>query len=498
MTTGLVSAADALRVEEAQRTREALRLGWVVALGVGIAVVLSPGDPAIRAALLVTLAAGLVGSLVMQAELARPESYSPARMHLIAIAALASGFLGILYVGVFSAAPIPLALGLYFFCRTESRPAAIATYAIAAGGHLVLAALIITGVFDDPGFYPVASDASVQVQIVGQILTQFAYGLSFWLARVTRRTSLHSIEQLQRATRLAAQRDVQLAELRNDLDRALQVGGPGRFTGVTVGSWQLGIVIGRGSMGEVYAATHTEHPDREAAVKLLRRELLADSRSVERFTREIAAASAIDAPNVVRVLEASTAADRIPFLAMEKLDGTTLAAMLRAGEPLDLATITSMLRAIANALELARAAGIVHRDVKPQNIMRTHDTGGTWKLLDFGVALLADTSGTLTRGGAVGTPAYMSPEQARGDAVDHRTDVYALGAVLYRCITGRAPFVRPDTPALLYAVVHELPPRADTTPAIARVLDRALAKAPAERFQTAREMVSAFEAAIAS
>jgi len=244
-------------------------------------------------------------------------------------------------------------------------------------------------------------------------------------------------------------------------------------------------------MGEVYTATHAERPTEGAAVKLLRRELLADARSLERFLRELRAASAIESPNVVRVLDASTATDPIPYLAMEKLDGSTLAALLRSGETVD---VGAMVRAIAGVLDLARAAGVVHRDVKPQNIVRTAD--GTWKLLDFGVALLADSSGTLTRGGAVGTPAYMSPEQARGDAVDHRTDVYALGAVIYRCLTGRAPFSRADTPALPYAVLHEMPVRPATTPAPESVLRVALAKSAEDRFQTAGALADAFEAAL--
>jgi serine/threonine-protein kinase len=295
----------------------------------------------------------------MHAQLANPARYSPWRMNLLAIAALACGQLGILYVGAFSAAPIMVALGLYFFCRTESLPSAITIYVIAAGAHLIEAVLVITGVIADPGFYPVGRNASVQAQITGQGLLQFAYALCFWLARVTRTTSLKSIEQLQKATRLAAQRDVQLAELRQDLDRALKVGGPGRFTGVVVGSWELSVVLGRGAMGEVYAATNTTNKEQEAAVKLLRRELLADPRHVERFLREVRIASAIDSPHVVRVLEASTPADTVPFLAMEKLAGQTLGALLRKGKALGDSSLLALVSQIGTVLELARQAGIV-------------------------------------------------------------------------------------------------------------------------------------------
>jgi len=505
----LTNAADALRIEEVARTRDILRIAWIVALGVALAVLIDPGDPRIARALLVALALGVVGSVWMYAQLRDPSRYSPRRMNVLAVFAVVCSQLGILYVGVFSAAPIIVALGLYFFCRTESLTSAIAIYVFAAGAHLVEAALVISGTIADPGFYSVGHNASLQAQIAGQGLLQFAYVLCFWLARVTRKTSLNSIEHLQKATRLAAQRDVQLAELRHDLDRALKIGGPGRFTGVVVGSWELEIVLGRGAMGEVYAATHTT-TKQEAAVKLLRRELLADPRHVERFFREVRIASAIDSPHVVKVLEASAPLagvtprspvgplDTLPFLAMERLAGQTLASLLRKGRLLDVDSLVALANQVGSVLELARAAGIVHRDLKPQNLFLTVDD--VWKVLDFGVALLSDSSGTLTQGAAVGTPAYMAPEQARSAAVDHRADVYALGAVLYRCTTGRSPFSRPDTPSLLFAVVQDMPVRpsgiAQVPPAIEAVLHIALAKDPDQRFATAAELAAAFSAAV--
>ena len=495
--SSMTNAADALRLEEVKRTRALLQIAWIVALALTGAILIAPGDPRIARALIAVLAVGVVGSFWMYRVLANPVSYAPAGMNVLALLAVIAGQLGILYVGVFSAAPVMVSLGLYFFCRTENRPSAITIYVVAAGAHLVEAILVISGVIDDPGFYPIGTRATLQAQIAGQGLMQFAYALCFWLARVTRMTSLKSIEQLQKATRLAAQRDVQLAELRNDLDRALKVGGPGRFTGVVVGSWELGVVIGRGAMGEVYAATGTQAPDQEAAVKLLRRELLADPRHVERFFREVRIASSIDSPHVVRVLEASTPNDPVPFLAMEKLAGQTLASLLRKGRALNDSSLVSLVTQVGSVLELARAAGIVHRDLKPQNLFLTYDD--VWKVLDFGVALLSDSSGTLTQGAAVGTPAYMSPEQARGVPVDHRADIYALGAVIYRCATGRIPFSRPDTPALLFAVVQEMPIRpsaiAQVSPQVDAVLQIALAKNRDARFPTAGELVLAFTAA---
>jgi serine/threonine-protein kinase len=214
--------------------------------------------------------------------------------------------------------------------------------------------------------------------------------------------------------------------------------------------------------------------------------------------REVRVANAIESPHVVRVLEASTPSDALPFLAMERLAGQTLGSLLRHGKALADTTVVNMVTQIGSVLELAREAGIVHRDIKPQNLFLTFDD--TWKILDFGVALLADSSGTLTRGGAIGTPSYMAPEQAKGEQVDHRADIYALGAVVYRCVTGRSPFTARDTPATLYAVVHQMPLRpsalAQIPPELDRVLQIALAKSRDARFSSATELATAIAAAM--
>jgi len=362
-------------------------------------------------------------------------------------------------------------------------------FAFAAGSHAVEAALLLLGVIRDPGFAPLGAQVTPIEHLAGQIMIQLMYVSCFVLARVTRTSSLRSIEQLQQATRLAAQRDVQLAELRFDLDRALKIGGAGRFTGHQVGAWTLGNVIGRGAMGEVYEA---QRGAGEGAVKLLRRELLADAMHVERFLREVRVAASLDSPHVVRVLDASTPEDAIPFLAMERLRGRTLGELLREG-PLTGPRLIALVEQVGGVLERARAADIVHRDIKPHNLFCGDD--GTWKVLDFGVAMLGDSS-TLTRGGVIGTPTYMAPEQAKGHQVDHRADVYALGAVIYRCLTGRVPFAARDTPSLLYSVVHTMPTRPSAIAAVSPTEDAFLAIAMAKsrdgRFQTAGELVACF------
>jgi len=494
--TTLTSAADALRDEEVERTRMFLRLGWIVAAVSVLGVLAVPGDRRIAGALLASLTLGVIGSLWIYRELRTSTRTNVARLDVLAFAAIVCGQLGTLYVGVFSAAPVVVALGVFFFCRTEHLTSAIAVYLLTAGSHAVVAGLVITGAIDDPGFYPVRRACSPEAQVAGQLILQLAYGICFLLARMTRASSLRAIEQLQRATRIAAQHDAQVAEMRQDLDRALEIGGPGRFTGHVVGAWELAAVIGRGAMGEVYDARHTT-TGQPAAVKLLRRELLGDPRHVERFLREVRIAGSIASPHVVRVLEASTADDPVPFLAMERLHGKTLGELLRFG-PYTGAPLDALVAALAEVIDRARDAGVVHRDLKPHNLF-LDDTGG-WKVLDFGVALLGESSGTLTRGAAIGTPSYMAPEQAQGHVVDHRADLYALGAVIYRCLTGRIPFVARDTPALLYAVVHIMPVRpsafAPVSPAVEAFLQIALAKSPAARFETGAELASAFAVAV--
>jgi serine/threonine-protein kinase len=489
----LTTAADALHGEEVERTRAFIRLGSIAAVGVAIAIAIVPGDPRIATALYAVLAIGVVGSWWVYRELGDRTRYRPSMIAVVALAAIVCGQLGILYVGVGSAAPLVVALGVYFFCRTESLVAAIAVYAVVAGAHAIEAGMVLLGVIHDPGFAPLGAQVTTFEHLAGQIMVQMMYVSCFALARITRTSSLRSIEQLQQATRLAAQRDAQLAELRHDLDRALKIGGPGRFTGHQLGAWTLGNVLGRGAMGEVYEA---QRGTTDGAVKLLRRELLADAMHVERFLREVRVAGSLDSPHVVRVLDASTPEDPIPFLAMERLRGRTLGELVREG-PVTGARLATLVEQVGGVLEQARDAGIVHRDLKPHNLFLVDD--GTWKVLDFGVALLGDSTGTLTQGGVIGTPTYMAPEQAKGEQVDHRADVYALGAIIYRCLTGRVPFVARDTAALLYSVVHTMPTRPSAIGAVSRheeaFLAIAMAKSREARFQTAGELVECFRRA---
>jgi serine/threonine-protein kinase len=240
-------------------------------------------------------------------------------------------------------------------------------------------------------------------------------------------------------------------------------------------------------------------------VKLLRRELLGDPTHVARFLREVRASGALASPHVVRVLDVPEDDAPLPYLAMERLQGVDLAAWLREHGRMPVEEVVELVRQVSLGLDEARRAGIVHRDLKPQNLFRADEvgrTGPTWKVLDFGVSKLAGQSGTLTQGAVVGTPQYMAPEQASGQDVDHRADVYALAAIAFRCLTGRPPFVGASAPVILFQVVHDPAPRAASlapvSSAVDDVLARGLAKRPGDRPPTATALAAALAEAAAT
>jgi serine/threonine-protein kinase len=232
------------------------------------------------------------------------------------------------------------------------------------------------------------------------------------------------------------------------------------------------------------------------AVKLMSQASLGKASHVLRFLRELRTAAAIEAPNIVKVLDVGE--HPVPYLVMERLQGETLSEILRGKRGLRDAEIVALIRQIGAGITAARAAGVVHRDLKPQNVFRDR---GTWKILDFGIARALVHGDTLTDGQIVGTPAYMAPEQASGGAVDHATDLYALAATAYRALVGQPPFADGEVADTLYRVVHTAPRRPSDlaprlSPQVDLVLAIGLAKQPADRFATAGELGDALEAAL--
>jgi serine/threonine-protein kinase len=368
-------------------------------------------------------------------------------------------------------------------------------FASASITYTAMSVAIISGAVADPGVF--ASDRPVGrgALAIGSCFVLATFWLAYATARQFRSASLAAIEDLQRATRLASQREALMDELRGDLERALRAG-PGRFSDQVVGGFRLGAVLGRGAMGEVYEATDVA-TGAPAAVKLLRRELVADPDQLARFARELKASRALDSPHVVRVLDGAADA-ALPFLAMERLHGHTLAELFRGEPRLALPALLSLCSQVAAALDVAAAAGIVHRDLKPQNLFWSD--GGVWKVLDFGIALLANDPGMTGELDVIGTPHYMAPEQAQGQRVDPRADLYALGAIAYRCATGRHPFDATDPAAVLYAIVHRMPVRPSALAVVPRDFDRwcalALARSPDRRFASGAALVAALRAAL--
>jgi len=273
-------------------------------------------------------------------------------------------------------------------------------------------------------------------------------------------------------------------------------------------SYQIVRVVGEGGMGRVYEARHLRLKERRFAVKTLHADLAKNPEIVARFMREAESASSLSHPNVVDVFDVHSLADGTPYFVAELLEGEELAEYVRTRGPLDARMAASVGRQVCRALAVAHARGIVHRDMKPENIFVLRSsiealasgeaTTVTVKVLDFGISKAAGDDRThLTKTGMImGTPSYMAPEQARGRHVDHRADVYSVGAVLYYAITGKRPFDSDDPTATLSMVLTQDPVRPRTIDpripeSLELVVQRAMAKDPRERFATMAELEKA-------
>ncbi|MDQ4132504.1 MAG: serine/threonine protein kinase [Actinomycetota bacterium] len=259
----------------------------------------------------------------------------------------------------------------------------------------------------------------------------------------------------------------------------------------TMGRYAVGDVLGRGGMGEVRAARDLRL-ERDVAIKLLTPELAALPTTRARFEREAQAAARLNHPNVVLVYD-SGEHEGIPFLVMERLPGRTLADELAQG-PLPIERTRRVAVEILAALAAAHRAGIVHRDVKPANVLLAPD--GHVKVGDFGIAKTVEGVDVTTTGVLLGTPAYLSPEQVAGEAATARSDIYAVGVLLYEALTGRKPFAAASPLALAQAIHHQPPTpigelRPDTPPDLAWAVAKAMDKDPQRRFASAEQMTAA-------
>jgi hypothetical protein len=261
--------------------------------------------------------------------------------------------------------------------------------------------------------------------------------------------------------------------------------------------------LGRGSMGVVYLAEDIALR-RNVALKVLAPAVVDGELFRERFDRESYNAATLDHPNIIPIYAAGHTAGAL-YIAMRYVTGGDLRALLETNGPLHLTQASAVITAMADALDAAHAHGIIHRDVKPANILIDNRNGQEhYYLSDFGIAKIASTAGSLTSTGQVlGTIDYIAPEQVQGKPVDGRADLYALGCVLYRCLTGTVPFPREDIAAHMWAHVHETPPpvttrRPDLPPHIDHILATAMAKQPEDRYPTCRELAQTLHALAAT
>jgi eukaryotic-like serine/threonine-protein kinase len=255
--------------------------------------------------------------------------------------------------------------------------------------------------------------------------------------------------------------------------------------------------LGAGGMAEVWRG-HDRVLNRTVAIKTLLPQFARDASFVDRFRREAQAAARLNHPGIVSVYDSGTDGDT-PYIVMQYIEGRTLADFLGSGKTLPPGQAAKIAQDIAEALGVAHAHGVIHRDIKPANVMITRD--GKVLVMDFGIARLISGPETAPQTSAVlGTASYLSPEQAQGQAVDARSDIYALGVVLYEMITGRPPFTGDSPMAIAYKQVNATPPapssaNPEVPPELDAVVMRALSKNPANRYQTGQEFADDLERA---
>jgi len=483
------------------RTRVFFRVVLLLIVAVGAVLPIMGGDPVYKWIFAVGLALAGVSSAVFLWTIRDEANYTPARTILPIVCCVVCVIGACNYFGIYSPAPMVLTFGIYFMSLSASMSAAVWTYVAAVLLHGVGSVAVALGVLPDRGLIHLG-DLDMLDRLIMALVGQAVLLATFLMGRLSRRATLTAMERLEKAMRQVGQREALLQEANRDLERALRGGYRGRYTGDKVGAWQLSDVIGRGAMGEVYIGQHAQHGT-PAAVKLLHPQVEADPEQLARFLREAEVMSKLDTPHIAKVHEVSGGGAGAPsFIAMELLNGHDLAWHLRKQRKMPPARVAELVTQVASALEVARGHEIVHRDLKPQNLFLAELDGGreAWKVLDFGVSKLGSASGTLTRGHVLGTPGYMAPEQARGLAVDHRADVFALAIIAYRALTGRPAFTGDDYPKVMFDLVYMQPARPTELATLPIDVDFALAlgmaKKVKERVATAVAFAEALEQAI--
>jgi serine/threonine-protein kinase len=497
--------AQALHAEEVTRARGFAAVAMFMITLVGLQTPFLPGDPSAKRIASVALAVMFVTSAWAFARARRPGGYTPGVFRtqgwVLATCILAVEY----YIGFYSPMTVVLSLGIYYLGQSTDRTHAFWLPLYVTGTWVGGALLITAGIIEDRAFFS-SHGMSVYSQIFMVIGVGCTLLTTMWMARLARHSVREAILESNRALMEAQRHEALLAEAHHHLDRAVRaaVGKPGRHTGGVAGGYRIGTIIGVGAMGEVYAADALEG-DGRAAVKLLHPDAAGREDNVVRFLREAEVCLRFDHPNLVKIHDVGRLANGAPFMVMDQLQGKSLAAILREQGPLSLAAVVALARAIGAGLSHAHDNGVVHRDLKPHNIFEHRGADGVarWTILDFGISKLADSTGTLTRESLVGTPAYMSPEQALGQVVDHRSDLFALASVLYRALTGQPAFPGKEAPQIMFDVAYRMPKcPSDHEPSLPSDVDAvfaiAFAKDRSRRFDSADAFVRALDAASAS
>ncbi|MGE0395093.1 MAG: protein kinase [Kofleriaceae bacterium] len=352
--------------------------------------------------------------------------------------------------------------------------------------HTIAFSIVATGVIADDGNTPVSYvGLSPAIGWCLHAIVMGTYVAVFATAAAIDRNFDQLVKNNEVALRDAAQKEALLSTARDELERALAGETGGLFTGTTIGGYVVEKLIGRGGMGEVYEA---RRDGAAVALKVIRADKI-QPENLRRFAREASALRQVDSPYVARVLEIGSD-ERVPFLAMELVEGVTLAELLRESERLDVTAARSMVRDISRGLEDVHRASVLHRDVKPSNLVRTA-TG--WKLVDFGVAKFLDAPSETTGNLVIGTPPFMAPEQLTGAAIDERSDIFSFCAVIYRAMTGRSAWT--TATALAAKRTQPADPTGAVSTDVACALRIGLATRREDRFASCVDLGAAFDAA---
>jgi serine/threonine-protein kinase len=480
---------ELLHAEEVARARIFFQVIAVIVLLTAAFIPVLEGERWLRTtagAFCLGLAAVCAGVLSV---LRHPRRYTPPLAAAVGVTASLLGVGIIYYIGPFSAGVIALTVGLYFFGTSHSRLVARASYGSLAFAYLLVSAGIAAGVLEDRSLFSTVHTEPL-TRWFQVLMSEVIFALTYYLARSSGRATEKAVRRATAAAIQVRTKNVLLAEAQVELASVTRPT-EGSHTGKVADRYHIGELLGRGSMGEVYRGVDAEGHD--AAIKILHAELVENPQRVKRFLREAEVAAAVECPHVPRVYGTGWLDDGAsPYVAMEFLKGHDLGWHLRKTGRLPASQVITLCVHVSKALAHVRAAQVVHRDLKPGNLLRTESEPPVWKVLDFGLSKLLWETGSLTREYAVGTPAYMAPEQVRGKEVGHFTDLYALTAIAYRALTGIPPFSGDEVAHVLYRVMYQQPP----SPAefvrvpidVELVLAIGLAKRPEDRFEKAEEL----------